>query len=163
MLLGGMLGVYTGVLLSSMGSRPLWNTSILWVLFLISGLSTAAAFVHMVAKNVHERELLAKADNGFLTIELMVIALMLIGLVTSSAANINAAKLLISGAYAPVFWVFVIGMGIIIPLIIQLLAVNHKVKHTPVAPIMVIVGGLILRFVIVSAGQFSHYLNAHFR
>ena len=163
MLLGGMLGVYTGVLLSSMGSRPLWNTSILWVLFLISGLSTAAAFVHMVAKNVHERELLAKADNGFLTIELMVIALMLIGLATSSAANINAAKLLISGAYAPVFWVFVIGMGIIIPLIIQLLAVNHKVKHTPVAPIMVIVGGLILRFVIVSAGQFSHYLNAHFR
>lgn len=157
MLLGGLVGVYTGVLLSTMGSRPLWNTSILWVLFLVSGLSTAAAFVHMIAKNVDERELLAKADNGFLTIEIFVIALMIVGLLTSTQVHINAAKLLISGAYAPAFWTFVVGMGIIIPLFIQLLAVNHKIKHTPIAPIMVILGGLILRFIIVAAGQFSHY------
>lgn len=157
MLLGGLLGVYTGVLLSTMASRPLWNTSILWVLFLVSGLSSAAAFVHMIAKNVKERELLAKADNGFLTIEIFVIALMLIGLLTSSQVHIKAAELILSGEYAPVFWVFVVGMGVIIPLIVQLLAVNHKIKHTPVAPIMVIIGGLILRFVIVSAGQFSSY------
>ena len=163
MLLGGMLGIYTGVLLSTMGSRPLWNSSILSILFLVSGLSTAAAFVHMIAKNVYERELLAKADNGFLVIELFVIMLLLIGLSTSSAVHIAAAKLLISGEYAPQFWTFVIGMGIIIPLIIQLLAVNHKIKHTPIAPIMVILGGLILRFIIVYAGQYSHYLNAHFK
>jgi len=162
MILGGMLGVYTGVLLSTMGSRPLWNTSILWVLFLVSGLSTAAALVHMIAKNVNERELLAKADNGFLTLEIFVIALMLIGLLTSTAVHIEAAKLLISGSYAPAFWVFVVGMGVVIPLIIQLLAVNHKIKHTPIAPIMVIIGGLILRFIIVSAGQYSHWINAHF-
>ncbi|MBS3944099.1 MAG: polysulfide reductase NrfD [Melioribacter sp.] len=163
MLLGGLLGVYTGVLLSTMAARPLWNSSMLWVLFLVSGLSTAAAFVHMIAKNVKERELLAKADNGFLTIEIFVIALMIIGLLTSTRVHIDAAELLLSGAYAPVFWVFVVGMGIIIPLIIQLLAVNHKIKHTPIAPIMVIIGGLILRFVIVSAGQHSHWLNAHFK
>ncbi len=161
MLLGGLLGVYTGVLLSTMGARPLWNTSILWVLFLFSGLSAAAAFVHMIAKNVNERELLAKADNGFLTIEILIIALMLIGLLTSTQVHIDSANLLISGSYAPVFWVFVVGMGIIIPLFIQLLAVNHKIKHTPIAPVMVIIGGLILRFVIVSAGQYSHWLNAH--
>lgn len=163
MILGGSLGIYTGILLSTMGSRPLWNSSILSVLFLISGLSTAAAFVHMIAKNVYERELLAKADNGFLVIELFTIMLLLIGLLTSSAVHIAAAKLLISGEYAAQFWTFVIGMGIIIPLIIQLLAVNHKIKHTPIAPIMVILGGLILRFVIVYAGQYSHYFNAHFK
>lgn len=162
MLLGGSLGIYTGILLSTMGSRPLWNSSILSILFLVSGLSTAAAFVHMIAKNVFERELLAKADNGFLIIELFVIMLLLVGLSTSSAVHISAAKLLISGEYAPQFWTFVIGTGIIIPLIIQLLAVNHKIKHTPVAPILVILGGLILRFIIVYAGQYSHYFNAHF-
>lgn len=163
MLFGGMLGIYTGVLLSTMGSRPLWNSSILSILFLVSGLSTAAAFVHMIAKNVYERELLAKADNGFLVIELFVIMLLLVGLSTSSAVHIAAAKLLISGEYAPQFWTFVIGLGIVIPLIVQLLAVNHKIKHTPVAPILVILGGLILRFIIVYAGQYSHYLNAHFK
>jgi formate-dependent nitrite reductase membrane component NrfD len=61
----------------------------------------------------------------------------------------------LNGKYAVGFWVFVIGLGIIIPLFIQLLAVNHKIKHTPVAPIMVMIGGLILRFVIVEAGQYS--------
>ena len=162
MIMGGILGMYTGVLLSTLGARPLWNTSILWMLFLVSGLSAAAAFVHMVAKNIEERELLAKADNGFLTIELFVIVLMLVGLYTSTGVHRDSALMLMSGPFAPVFWVFVVGMGIVIPLFIQLLAVNHKIQHTPVAPIFVIIGGLILRFVIVQAGQVSHYINAHF-
>jgi formate-dependent nitrite reductase membrane component NrfD len=162
MILGMMLGAYTGVLLSTMGSRPLWNTSLLWVLFLVSGLSAAAAFVHLFSKNKYESELLAKADNGFLIIELFVFVMMFLGLMSSAKPHIEAAQLLLNGAYAPVFWVFVIGLGIIVPLIIQLLAVNHKIKHTALAPIMVIVGGLILRFVIVSAGQYSHWFNAHF-
>lgn len=161
MILGMMLGAYTGVLLSTMGSRPLWNTSLLWVLFLVSGLSAAAAFVHLFAKNKYESELLAKADNGFLIIELFVFVMIFLGLLSSARPHIEAAHLLLSGAYAPVFWVFVIGIGIIVPLIIQLLAVNHKVSHTAIAPILVIVGGLILRFVIVSAGQYSHWFNAH--
>jgi formate-dependent nitrite reductase membrane component NrfD len=162
MILGMMLGAYTGVLLSSMGSRPLWNTSLLWVLFLVSGLSAAAAFVHLFAKNKAESELLAKADNGFLVIELFVFVMIFLGFLSSAKPHMEAAQLLLTGQYAPVFWVFVIGLGIVIPLIIQLLAVNHKIRHTAIAPIMVIVGGLILRFVIVSAGQYSHWFNAHF-
>ncbi len=157
MFLGAMLGMYTGILLSSLGARPLWSTSILWLLFLMSGLSGAAAFVHLIAKNVYERELLAKADNGFLIIELFVIMLMIIGLVVSTQVHKEAAMLLLSGRYAAVFWVFVIFIGILIPLLLQLLAVNHKIHHTPLAPILVITGGIILRFVIVYAGEYSHW------
>jgi protein NrfD len=162
MILGGMLGIYTGILLSSLVARPLWNSSILGMLFLVSGLSSAAAFVHMIAKDKYERELLAKADNGFLVIELFVILLFFIGLFTSTQVHINAANLLLSGSYAPVFWVFVIGLGIVIPLFIQSLAVNHKIQHTPVAPILVILGGLLLRFVIVEAGQYSTWITSTF-
>lgn len=157
MFFGAGIGLYTGVLLSSLGARPLWSSSILWLLFLVSGLSGAAAFVHVIAKNVYERELLAKADNAFLIIELFVIALFIIGLKTATEVQSHAADLLLVGDFAATFWVFVIGLGIIIPLIIQLLAVNHKIHHTPLAPLMVIVGGLILRFIIVAAGQYSHW------
>ena len=157
MLLGAMLGIYTGILLSALGARPLWNSAILGLLFLVSGLSTAAAFVHLVARNRTEREFLAKADNAFLTLELFLIGLFMIGLVTSTRVHIESARLLLAGPYAPVFWVFVIALGILIPLIVQSLAVSHKVRHTPVAPILVIAGGLILRFVIVAAGQESHW------
>ena len=157
MLLGGMLGIYTGILLSAFGARPLWNSAMLGLLFLVSGLSSAAAFVHLTAKDPYERTLLAKADNGFLTIELFIIALYLIGLVSSTQVHIEAAQLLLSGPFAPAFWVFVIGLGIVIPLIVQSLATSHRIAHTPVAPILVVVGGLLLRFVIVDAGQASHW------
>jgi protein NrfD len=155
--LGVALGTYTGILLSAFGARPLWNSATLGLLFLVSGLSSAAAFVHMVAKNPWERETLAKADNGFLSLELLILGLFIIGLVTSTRVHIESAKLLLSGPFAPAFWVFVVGMGIVLPLILQSLAVSHRIRHTPVAPMFVIAGGLFLRFVIVSAGQASHW------
>ncbi len=157
MLLGGLLGIYTGILLSALGARPLWNSALLGPLFLVSGLSAAAAFGHMVARDAAERELLAKADNGFLVAELVLIGLFLVGLVSSTQVHLEAARLFLGGPYTAVFWVFVVGLGVVIPLIIQLLAVNHRIRHTPVAPLLVLAGGVVLRFVIVSAGQVSHW------
>jgi protein NrfD len=157
MVLGGTLGIYTGILLSAFGARPLWNSSVLGLLFLVSGLSTAAAFVHLIARDTSERVLLAKSDNAFLVVELFIIGMFLVGLVTSTKVHQAAAMLLLSGPYAPVFWVFVIGLGIVIPLVLQSLAISHRVAHSRIPPIMVIAGGLILRFVIVSAGQASHW------
>lgn len=158
--LGLMLGIYTGILLSAFGARPLWNSSILGLLFVTSGLSSAAAFIHMIAKNEDESKLLAKADNSFLAIELFIFLLFFIGLLTSSQVHINGAKLLLTGSFAPVFWVFVIGTGIIIPLILQTLVIKGKIRHTSVIPVLVIIGGLVLRFVIVYAGQYSGYSSA---
>ncbi|MGB9695887.1 MAG: NrfD/PsrC family molybdoenzyme membrane anchor subunit [Ignavibacteria bacterium] len=160
--IGIALGIYTGILLSSFGARPLWNSSVLGPLFLASGLSSASALIHMITKNVEERKLFAKADNMFLAIELLFIMLLIIGLLSSTQAHIDAIKIILSGSYAPIFWIFVIGTGIIVPLIIQPLAVKNRIKHTPVAPLLVIVGGLILRFVIVYAGQLSHWTKKTF-
>jgi formate-dependent nitrite reductase membrane component NrfD len=157
MLFGGLLGVYTGILLSALGARPLWNSALLGPLFLVSGLSAAAAFVHEIAREREERELLAKADNGFLITELVFIVLFLIGLVTATEVHADAAWLLLGGPYTAAFWVFVVGLGIVVPLFIQLLAVNHRIQHQPLAPILVIAGGLVLRFVIVNAGQLSRW------
>jgi len=157
MALGAMLGIYTGILLSAFGARPLWNSSLLGPLFLVSGLSTAAAFVHLIAKDPHERILLAKADNAFLSAEFFLIILFLVGLLSSTHSHIKSAHLILTGPFAPIFWVFVVGLGILVPLFIQSLAVSHRIPHTAIAPIMVIVGGLVLRLVMVYAGQASHW------
>ncbi len=157
MVLGGALGIYTGILLSALGARPLWSSAVLGPLFLVSGLSSAAAFVHLIARDKEERELLAKADNGFLVTELFFIALYLIGLVTATGAQMEAARLLLGGPYTAVFWVFVVGLGIAVPLLLQPLATLHKIRHTAIAPLLVIAGGVVLRFVIVYAGQASSW------
>jgi len=155
--LGVMLGVYTGVLLSALGARPLWNSAMLGILFLVSGLSSAAAFTHLVARHEDERVLLAQSDNVFLGVELFVLALFLVGLLNSTGVHIQAARLVLGGPFTAVFWVLVVGLGIVVPLLIQSLAVSHRVAHTPVAPLLVLIGGLALRFVIVYAGQYSRW------
>jgi formate-dependent nitrite reductase membrane component NrfD len=163
MVLGVALGVYTGVLLSSLGARPLWNSGALGVLFLASGVSAAAAFAHLVTHDLGERALTVRIDNVVLASELGILALFLLGLLAGSAPQVEAARLFLGGPYTAPFWVFVIGLGIVIPLVIQLLAARHLIQHTPIAPVMVMAGGLVLRWVLVSAGQFSHWAHGAMR
>lgn len=155
--LGSGLGIYTGILLSAFGARPLWNSSILPILFLVSGLSTASALVHMISKNKEERASFAKADNMLIIAEIIIILLFIIGMLSSSEAQINSIHILLNGPYAAFFWVFVIFLGLLIPLLIQSLTVLDKISHTWIAPLLVLAGGLFLRFVIVLAGQFSNW------
>ena len=186
--LGIALGIYTGLLLGTLGARPLWNSAVLGPLFLFSGLSTAAALLHgilvlstpdderpefadfllsMMARWSQARPLdtsiapkLAQADNSFLTIELALLGLLLIGHLTSTAAHQEAAWLLLTGPYAAVFWVFVIGLGILIPLFLQHLELRHRIRHSIAPSLLVLCGGLVLRFVLVAAGQASHWTTA---
>jgi protein NrfD len=155
--LGVGLGIYTGVLLSALGARPFWNSALLGPLFLVSGLSAAAAFTHLVARNRVEREQLATTDNVLLVVELFLLGLFLVGLLSASQAHADAARLVLGGRFTAVFWVLVVGAGILVPLLIQVLAVTHRIQHTPLGPILVMAGGLALRFVLVAVGQVSHW------
>jgi formate-dependent nitrite reductase membrane component NrfD len=163
MVLGVSLGVYTGILLSSLGARPLWNSGALGVLFLASGVSAAAAFAHLVTNDPDERALTVRIDNVVLASELGLLALFLFGLLAGSAPQVEAAKLLLGGAFTAPFWTLVIAIGIVIPLFIQILAARHLIQHTPVAPLLVMVGGFALRWILVSAGQVSHWAHGAMR
>lgn len=156
---GVALGIYTGILLSALGARPLWSSALLGPLFLVSGLSTSAAFAHWASPEPAERAQMAWLDNLFLTIELGLVVFLLIGLRSSTEAHAAAAGLLLGGPYTAVFWAGVVGLGIVLPLVIQSLAVTHRVAPTTLAPVLVLLGGLGLRFVIVGAGQLSHWLR----
>jgi protein NrfD len=157
--LGAALGIYTGILLSSLGARPLWASGLLGPLFLVSGLSTAAAFTHLVARDPRESRELAIVDNMALAAEMGLLALLMLGLLAGGEAQSAAAGLFMGGAYTAPFWVLVVAMGIVAPLIIQTLAVTHRIPHTPVAPLLVMAGGLALRFIFVQAGQVSHWAH----
>jgi len=155
--LGIMVGIYTGILLSALGARPLWSSALLGPLFLVSGVSTAAALVDLVAKDDAERGLVSRADIGFMITELLFIVLFLIGLMNTSKVHQEAASLLLGGPFTAVFWVLVVGLGLLVPIVIQTLAATHKIRHTVVAPVLVLVGGLVFRVVMVSAGQLTHW------
>lgn len=185
--LGVALGVYTGILLDTMAARPLWNSAIIGPLFLFSGLSSGAALIHLVSgwlpgdrpapasalagalsaliqpigTQRPGREAangLIRADLGFLVVELVLIGLLIVNLQTSSASHSAAAALILTGPYAWAFWGLVVGVGVLAPLVWQALELSHRVVHTVVPAVMVLVGGYTLRWVMVNAGQISQIL-----
>jgi protein NrfD len=186
--LGVVLGIYTGVLLNTMVARPLWNTSILAPLFLVSGLSAAAAMMHLAARIVpgrpvpesmiggafaalvqslgpkrpapHTADALMRADLGFLALELLLIALLVIGLLTSTRSHAAAAQLVLGGPYTLVFWGGVVAAGIVVPLALQALELAGRISHTVVPAALVLGGGFALRWVMVNAGQASEIVSA---
>jgi formate-dependent nitrite reductase membrane component NrfD len=78
---------------------------------------------------------------------------------TSTGIHQQAAGLLLTGSYAAVFWVFVVGMGIMLPLVLQSLELQNRIRHTIAPVILVVFGGLALRFILVYAGQESHWFQ----
>ena len=151
--LGVALGIYTGILLSAFAARPLWNSAILGLIFLISGLSTGAALGALLSRDHRERERLVRFDVILIGVEIVLLGLWLVGLSTSGEGARNAAEMILSGPYAAAFWTLVVVVGLAAPLLIETMALKGRWRETIVAPALVLVGGLSLRFILVYAGQ----------
>jgi protein NrfD len=153
-----ILGIYTGILLSAFNARPLWNTSILGPLFLVSGMSAGAALIMMLSKNPMERREFSRIDLLLIAIELALIVHMFMGFRASTQVQIDAAALFLGGPYTLPFWVFVVFLGMILPAVLEIWEL--KGRHIPayIPAVMIIFGNIMLRFIIVYAGQASRYL-----
>jgi formate-dependent nitrite reductase membrane component NrfD len=153
-----ILGIYTGILLSAFNARPLWNTSILGPLFLVSGMSAGAALIMMLTKDPAERKRFSQIDLLLIAIELALVVHMFMGFRASSQVQIEAAELFLGGPYTLPFWIFVVFLGMVVPAMLEFWEL--KGKHIPayIPAILIIFGNIMLRFIIVYAGQASRYL-----
>ena len=153
-----VLGVYTGILLSAFNARPLWNNAILGPLFLISGLSTAAAAIIILSKTAKEKHMFGKIDLVLITIELALIVHMIMGYYAGPEVQVEAMQLLVGGEFTLMFFGFVVLLGLIVPGIMELIDLFGKKVPVIVPAILVLIGGLVFRFVMVEAGQLTRYL-----
>jgi protein NrfD len=158
-LLGSALGIYTGVLLGTLGARPLWNSAILGPLFLVSGLSTGAAFMMLHRLSDDERIAVGRLDVGLIVAELALIGLWLTGLMTGGAAARAAGATLLGGPYTAAFWTMVVAVGLLIPLMAEWIELRHRRVPGRLAAVLVLAGGLALRWIIVAAGQHSDWMR----
>jgi formate-dependent nitrite reductase membrane component NrfD len=184
LLLGVGLGTYTGLLLSTMVTRPLWNSAALPLLFLFSGLCAGSAMVYVAARLRGEAppqqglvggalasliqplgaampprpalDGVIRANVGFLIGELVLIGLFVLNLATSSALHAHALQWLTTGPFAWKSWgVDVLLLLLLVPLLAQLLMLARRLPHTIVPALMVMAGSFTLRWVMVNAGQMS--------
>jgi formate-dependent nitrite reductase membrane component NrfD len=148
------MGTYTGVLLSTT-AIPLWHeaTELLPPLFFSSGLSNASAALQLVLLLSGEDE---KSANfrALETIETCALfsELTLIGvgrwklgdLLTRPLTRGNNGKLFMFGS---------IGVGMLLPLLLQFLSKNRAVRL--LAALLTLAGGFVLRYCIIEGGKLS--------
>lgn len=152
------LGIYTGLLLSAFNARPLWNNAILGPLFLTSGMTTAAAVIIYFAKNSAERMLFNKIVMGFIVVQLFLLSHMLLGYYAGTEIQLEAVQIIMGGSFTFAFVGVVLIAGLLIPLILELFTFQgYKIPvYLPV--LLILIGGLVFRFVMVDGGQLSRYL-----
>lgn len=157
-ILSVILGIYTGILLSAFNARPLWNTALLGPLFLVSGLSTGAAVIMWMSKLPKEKMLFAKIDLLLIIIELFLIIHLFMGFLAGPEVQVESANLFLGGRYTIAFWVIVVFLGLMIPVILEVLKLKGWKIPVALPAILVLIGGFLFRFIMVEAGQMTRYL-----
>ena len=157
--MGAALGIYTGVLLGTMVARPLWNSALLGPLFLVSGLSSGAAFMLLFGLTDRERIFFGRADMALITAELALLALWMIGLASSSGPSQLALASIFGGPYTAAFWTLVVALGLLAPLLGEWLEYKHGAVPGKGTAILVLLGGFALRWIMVFAGQATGWVT----
>lgn len=154
--LGLSVAVYTAVLLGVLVARPLWNTPLLALLFVLSALSSAAALLLLVAPH-GDHDLLSNVDMALIVAEVLVLGTILMyGFVSYTASR--DAVVLLARDFAWSFWGGVVLLGLLTPLAVEWWALwnrGHSRLAATAAAVLVLWGGFLLRYVVVYAGQLS--------
>ena len=196
------VAIYTGVLLGAVQSRPFWNTNLVAQLFLFSALSAGCALLILVLAassrkfEMHEFQSLYLLDVSFLTLEFFIVVPYLIHGELSVRAVRDSLQLVLGGSFTILFWLFFMGLGLVLPWAIEVYEVLPLLLHhaqlasrvdtapivapgvassdffesAPSAPTkklhfsrawalaaatLVLMGGVLVRYIFVFAGQIS--------
>ena len=159
--LGSIFGLfiagYTGVLLA-VTNRPIWaDSTLLGLLFLVSGASTGSAALILLAiwrRSGHPASLdwLGWFDRRALMLELLVLILFLVSL--GSVARVFL------GWWGLVLLLGVIGIGILTPLLLERRTGRHAPSHLVRSASLVLLGGFLLRVVVLLSSNGIHVLGS---
>lgn len=150
--LGGIAGYflagYTGILLA-VTNRPIWSdTPMLGMLFLVSAASTSAALLLLLAQRrgwtMAGLADLRRMDDWVIMLELLVLVAVIVSLGPVVSAWLNAWGLLL---------LITIIIGMIAPLVLSWRARAFRSIDVRTAPILVLIGGFLLRAVIVLSSE----------
>ncbi|OLC13048.1 MAG: hypothetical protein AUH29_14280 [Candidatus Rokubacteria bacterium 13_1_40CM_69_27] len=164
-IVGGVFGffiaAYPGVLLGAT-ARPLFiSAHWLGALFLAVGAATGGAAIALVLSLVGGQtsdslSRLMKVTAIALVLELVFLALFVVSVSATGSRGIREALAqLLVGSDAIFFWVGAVVVGLVIPLLLQVGGVIRKATPgmTALVSALVIVGGFLVKYVIIVAGQ----------
>ncbi len=155
------LVIYTGFAL--LQSRPIsfWNNPLLPILFVSVSLGSGISLMETIdvfsPQNITNHGSLEVAGPWVVGITALLILVYLIGNYDSSIAAKESVIYLVKGQLAPLFYIGVAFLGVILPLVILISAYFEIVPSltVAVAGISELVGAFILRYSILKAGIYA--------
>ena len=161
--------IYTGLLIGVVKAVPFWNTPMLPLLFLVSALSTGAGaillalalwrLIRPVSKEqaeqlVESEHLLSRVDIPLIAVELLVLFFLLFLMGGGPSIAAESARYLVTGGFAVAFWVGLVVVGLLVPLVLEAwsLRSGRALNVGALAGVCLLIGGIILRYAILSAG-----------
>jgi formate-dependent nitrite reductase membrane component NrfD len=176
------VGIYTGVLLGVLTARPFWNNPMLPMLFLISAMMTGSAsicfvgcfvrgFRGMSRENVNTNKFMIHSiDFTLMVFSLIAVFLFVLGLYVSPRSSVTAVHLIMGGPFALLFWGIVVGVGILVPLSLEVYElIPHYIEqvdlrdHNPwisgIITTSVLIGGFMMRYIVIYAGQMAQVVT----
>lgn len=154
---------YTGFLIGVLNAVPIWNNSVLPLLFVASAMSTGIAGTLILAtgldrKVAGEIKSIKKLHLSLLAGEL---ALLFTLIYITSTANVNAAQsvsMLVSGQFNLMFWGGLIAIGLLFPIAVDSfelfgrLTGGHSLPLFYASEAAVLAGGFVLRYLLLAVG-----------
>jgi len=176
------VGIYTGVLLGVLTARPFWNNPMLPMLFLVSAMMTGSAsicfvgcfikgFRGMSRENVNTNKFMIHSiDFTLMVFSIISVFLFVLGLYVSPRSSTGAVHLIMGGPFTFLFWVVVVGIGILIPLAFEVYElIPHYIgqvelrDHNPwisgIITSSVLIGGFMMRYLVIYAGQIPQIIS----
>jgi formate-dependent nitrite reductase membrane component NrfD len=163
-----LVGVYCGFAMSYCKGVQFWNTGLLPIVFVLMGLADGLAFAMGVNLVTGAEESAISSLELWTRILLIVNILLIIGYLVRAYQKHHAAQVaaqdLISGATAGVFWVLLVGLGIITPLVLSF--VTMLMSGTPASeqPILIVaiachtIGAFALKYSVLKVGIYRSVL-----
>lgn len=151
---------YTGFLISALIRFPLINQAVLPALFVASGLSAGMAATKVMAVGCFgdhvesgDQHLMHGAEWPVMAAEAFCLFMIAVSLVNGNAAAQDAVIAFTDGVWATEFWVGVIGVGFILPLLFGLMKQSRAAFY--MGALASVVGMMCLRLFILYAGQLN--------
>jgi len=176
------VGIYTGVLLGVLTARPFWNNPMLPMLFLVSAMMTGSAsicfvgcfikgFRGMSRENVNTNKFMIHSiDFTLMVFSMISVFLFVLGLYVSPRSSTGAVQLIMGGPFTFLFWVVVVGIGILIPLALEVYELipyyieqvelrDHNPWISGIITSSVLIGGFMMRYLVIYAGQIPQIMS----
>jgi formate-dependent nitrite reductase membrane component NrfD len=155
--------IYDGIVMTYSPSIPLWNNSLIPVLrtsYALMGGVTLTLFVSMFpglteqfsAETLH---LWSNIERALVVANMLMIVIYVMTLTYQVTAAKESASLIIRDKYPTVFWVGVVGIGLIAIFLLPILMHTESLELLLAVAVFELIGDFCILFLLLRAGVFS--------